>query len=151
MAGKIKAVGKTYVHTEGGEALAITQGITSVQLPNGQLAQVKRAFVSATSGATTELVAQVSTAAIRVLAACAIGGGTAPTVTFQSYDGSSDTAISPAFALAANGGFVLPPNAWGWFQSLAINCGIRVTVSSSSAVGVIINYIEIPDDCFDLL
>lgn len=150
-ASKIIAVGKANVVTEGTDSIRTSVKLGEVMLPNGKLVQVKRAFVTATSNATTELVPQVADAAIRVLCWLSIGGGTAPTVTLQSYDGSTDTAISPPFPLAANGGFSLAPNPYGWFQTLAINTALRVTVSNSSDVGIIVNYLEIPQDCFDLL
>lgn len=145
---KIKPVGATYVHTQSGEALDTRQLVDGkVMLSNSEKVQVKRAFVTASTNATTELLAAVADKAFRVLSVAFIGGGTAPTVTFKS----ASTAISPAFTLAANGGAVLPPNVWGWFQTNAINEALNVTVSSSSDVGVIINFIEVPQDCFDIL
>ena len=139
--------GKHFVSTEKGETLSTSPGIANVRLPNGETAQVKRAFVTATTNATTELLAAVADKLFRVLSVVMLGGGTAPTVTFKS----ASTAISPAFTFAANGGAVLPPNPWGWFQTNAINEALNVTVSSSSDVGVIINYIELTDDLYNLL
>lgn len=144
---KIQAQGKTHVITEAGESLQTAPGLGKLALPNGQLVQVKRAFVNAASNATTELLAAVSDAVFRVLSLIMLQGGTAGSVTLKS----GTDAISPLFANAANGGMALPFNQHGWFQTNVINEALNVTVSNSSDCGVIINYIEIPQDCFDLL
>ena len=150
-ASTIKACGKTHIITEGPDTVATSQALGKFLLPNGDKVQVKRAFVTATTNATTDLVTAVANAAIRVVSGVAISGATAPTVTFKSHDGSTGTAISPAFTLPVNGGFVLPVNLHGWVQTLDINTTLQVAVSSSADVAVIVNYIEIPQDCFDLL
>lgn len=143
----IQPKGATYVSTQDGEALTTEATVGHLKLSNGVQVQVKRAWVVAATNDTTALVPAVATATIRVLSCFLLGGATAPTVTFKS----ASTAISPPFTHAINGGMVLPPNIWGWFQTLAINEALNVTVSSSADVGVIINYIEITDDLFNLL
>lgn len=139
--------GGTFVRTEDGVALNVLPMAGNIYLPNGARVQVKRAFATAASNNTTELVPAIADKVIRVLSMLLLGGAVAPTVTFKS----GTTAISPAFTHAANGGHLMPPNVWGWFQTLEMNQALNVTVSNSSDVGVIINYIEIPDDLFDLL
>lgn len=151
MTEKIQALGKTFVATEGGQHLSTAEGLAKMKLPNGAFVQVKRMFGTASSGATTDLIAAIADKAIRILSAVVLHGGTAGTIKFVSHDGSSGTDISPTFSNAANGGFVLPYNPHGWFQCLAINCKLQATVSSSSDVSVLMNYVEIPDDCMDLL
>ena len=139
--------GGTYVKTQGGVPLSVQETMGNMILPNGTRVQVKRAWVDAVSNATTELSPANPLFVYRVLTLFMLGGGTAPTVTLKS----NTTAISPTLANAANGGAVLPPNLWGWFQTLAMNDALNVTVSSSSTVGIIVNYIEITDDLVDLL
>lgn len=56
-------------------------------------------------------------------------------VTFKS----AATAISALFSVAANGGFVLPPNEDGWF-STAANEALNVALTIATPVGVQINY-----------
>lgn len=141
------ARGKHFVATELGEAISVQETTGHLVLSNGQRVQVKRAWVNALTNATTELIPAKAGVVFRVVAAFMLGGATAPSVTFKS---ASD-AISPLFANAANGGAVLPPNLWGWFQTDTMNEALNVTVTSSSDVGVIVNYIEITDDLFDLL
>ena len=60
---------------------------------------------------------------------------TANKVTFKS----AATAISAQFSVAANGGFVLPPNEDGWFSTEA-NAALNVALTSATPVGVQINY-----------
>ncbi len=147
MPGLVNPKGKHYVATEPGETLQFIPACGKVVLPNGEAVQVKRVFVNATSNATTELLAAVADKAFRVLSMVFLQGGTAGTVTLKS----GTDAISPIFSNAANGGAVLPPNPHGWFQTNVINEALNVTVSNSSDCGVIITYVEIPQDCFDLL
>lgn len=147
MANNVIARGKTFVATEPGEAVSVQETTGHLVLSNGARVQVKRAFVNAATNDTTILIPAKATCVFRVLAMFMLGGSTAPSVTLKS----ASTTISPILANAANGGAVLPPNLWGWFQTTAMNEALNVTVSSSSDVGVIVNYIEITDDLFDLL
>lgn len=145
----IKAIpsGKKYVVTEPGESLSVIQSLGKIILPNGQAAQVKRAFVTAAHNDTTALLVANADAAFRILSLFMLAGGTAATVTFKS----GTDAISPPLTNAANGGAVLPPNPHGWLQTNVINEALNVTVDDTSDVAVLINYIEIPQDCFDSL
>ncbi len=150
---KIKAVGKTYVATEGGQHLSIIQGLGKMKLPNGQFVQVKRITGTAASNTTTALIPAVEDACFRVLSGIILHGSTAGTVKLTSYDAdtTTDTDISPTFSNAANGGMVLPHNPHGWFQCLTINRALRATVNNSSDVSFQFTFVEIPDDCLDLL
>ncbi len=139
--------GGHYVKSEPGTTIAVQETTGHLVLSNGVRVQVKRAFVNAASAGTTELIPAVSTAVFRVLSGYMLGGAVAASVTFKS----GSTTISPLFTQAANGGAVLPPNLWGWFQTTAMNEALNVLVSTSSDVGIIVNYIEITDDLTDLL
>ena len=140
--------GKRFVTTEDGDYLAVSEILTGkIILPNGQPVQVRRAFADCTSNATTTLLAAVADKVFRVLSLIMLHGGTAGTVTIKS----GTDAISPIFSNAANGGAVLPFNQHGWFQTNVINEALNITVSNSSDCAVIIQYIEIPDDQYDLL
>lgn len=147
-ANNIQPHGKKFVTTEDGDYLSVSEILTGkIMLPNGQPVQVRRAFADCTSNTTTELLAAVSDKLFRVLSLIMLHGGTAGTVTLKS----ASTAISPIFSNAANGGMALSFNQHGWFQTNAINEALNVTVSNSSDCAVIIQYIEIPTDCTDLL
>lgn len=145
---RIQPHGKKFVTTDDGDYLAVSEILTGkIILPNGQPVQVRRAFDDCASNATTELLAAVADKVFRVLSLIMLHGGTAGTVTLKS----ATTAISPVFSNAANGGVVLPFNPHGWFQTNAINEALNVAVSNSSVCSVIIQYIEIPADQYDLL
>lgn len=147
MTSKVSAQGKRFVTTEPGDAVATLAAIDRVVLSNGEPAQVKRAFATAASNDTTELIPAVSDKLLRVVSLVMLQGATAGSVTLKS----ASTAISPVFTQAANGGMVLPFNPHGWFQTNAINEAFNVTVSNSSDCGIIVLFIEIPDDAYNLL
>lgn len=54
---------------------------------------------------------------------------------------SSASQISPTMPLAANGGFVLPYNPYGWFKTVEGEA-LNINLSSGTAIGVIVTYIE---------
>lgn len=81
---------------------------------------------------------------IRVVAAYAVAGGTATNLTFNTKPGGAGTAISALFANAANGGFVLPVNEHGWFETNAGE-GLTVTTGAGSTTGIGVVYALIPD------
>lgn len=84
------------------------------------------------------LLSAVSGTKYRVLAAAVISA-VANTVTFKS---STAGAISAAFAFGANGGFVLPFNEHGWFET-AVGEGLNVNLSGATAVAIQLQYIKI--------
>lgn len=91
----------------------------------------------ASSGA-TQLVAAAAGAKYRVLSV-AIIATTAVSAKFQS--GSTD--ITGTFPLGANGGFVLPFNEHGWFET-NVNEALNINLSGAVSTGVQIQYIKIP-------
>lgn len=79
---------------------------------------VKFAVIDAAGAGDNTLVAAVTDRKIRVHSLYLVNGHTATqTVRFES--GASGTALSGQMILAANGGFVLPFNEAGWFETAA--------------------------------
>jgi len=81
---------------------------------------------------------------IRVLGIIPVCGGTATTLVFNSKGSGAGTAITATFALAANGGFVLPTsgdtmNEVPWFQT---NLGeaLTATTGTGSTIGIHVVY-----------
>jgi len=89
------------------------------------------------SGQSAVLAAQGTGACIRVLSAIVVATA-ATTAKFQS--GNND--LSATWPLAANGGFVLPFNEHGWFQTNA-NEALNINLGSATATGVQIQYIVV--------
>jgi hypothetical protein len=144
---KIQPKGATYVSTQDGEALSTEQTVGHLVLSNGTQVQVKRVFGEMANNDTTPLLAAQATLLYRLVSVVITTGSVAPVVTFKS----DTTAISPAYPFPANETVVLPPNLWGWMQTLEINKALNVTVSNSAAVQVSANFIELTDDLFNLL
>lgn len=87
------------------------------------------------AAATAELVAAAGTGKkIRILSLKVVSTA-ANTVTFKS----ATTAISGADDLAANGGYVLPYDEIGWFETAA-NEALNVTLSAASKVAITMRY-----------
>lgn len=99
----------------------------------------KFAFANiAASQTDSSVVAAVTSKKLRVLAVYCVAGGTATTITLQS----NATAKSALFANAANGGFVLPFNPVGWFET-ASGEALKATTGSGSTTGIGVVYIEV--------
>ena len=94
-----------------------------------------------TSGSTNQVIApQGANNRIRVLSA-QLMTPTAVLVRWLSTGSvGTITNISGLFPLPANGGFVLPNNPHGWFQTVA-NEGLNLSISSAVSCGVIITWI----------
>lgn len=106
----------------------------------GQSLPVKRAIANLSASTTAgSVVAAVAGRKIRVIALFVLAGSTATDITFLSQS----TAISPLMSNAANGGEVLPPNPYGWFETAAGE-PLRATTGSGSATGILVLYIEVP-------
>ncbi|MFN7882238.1 MAG: hypothetical protein ACK5PF_04400 [bacterium] len=90
--------------------------------------------ITPASAGQTLVVAAPTGMSIRVISAAVVASG-AVTVQFQS----AANAITPVWALGANGGLVLPFNEHGWFQT---NVGEALNINLGGAVstGVLINY-----------
>lgn len=83
---------------------AVTQGI-------------KRAVVDAASSGDNTIVAAVTGKKIRVHSCVIIMTGTAVTLRFES--GAGGTALTGQMQPSQGGGFVLPHNPMGWFETAA--------------------------------
>lgn len=103
----------------------------------GTLRTVVRAFVNATASGNTSVVsAQGGGIRIRVLSVKVVTATTL-TVKFQS----ATTDISPGESLPANGGFVMPRNVDGWFQTAA-NEALNINLSGAGTVGCTLTYVQ---------
>lgn len=85
-----------------------------------------------------ELVAAVGGKRIRVLALAVQCGGTATIVTFES---GAATRIHKVPA-GINGGQILPPSPWGWFQT-AVGESLTATTGTGSTTEISGMYIEV--------
>lgn len=104
---------------------------------NGVSAELKYAKIDYSASGSQALVAAVAGKRIRVISLFLIGAG-AVTTKFQS----AATDLTGAMSNAANGGFVLPENKSGWFQT---NVGEALNLNLGGAVNVAggLTYIEI--------
>ena len=98
---------------------------------NSSLRSVSRSFVTATSSGNTQLVAAQGVGVRVRLLSLFVMAASAVDVKFQSA--TSD--ISATWSVSANGGFVLPVNEHGWFQT-GQNQALNVNLSSNVSVGV---------------
>lgn len=96
------------------------------------------AIDAATSGDNT-LVAAVVGKKIRVLAVWMVA---AAAVTARFEDGASGTALTGQMNLAANGGFVLPFNPVGWFETTA-NTLLNLELGGAVSVDGNVVYVEV--------
>lgn len=98
---------------------------------------INRAFVQASASGNTQIVAaQGGGVRIRVLAVFAVAAA-AVSIKFQS----ATTDKTASFALAANGGFVLPETAHGWFETNA-NEALNVNLGGAVSTGVQIIWVQ---------
>ena len=97
---------------------------------------VKSVYVDASSLGSTAVVAAITGKSINVLSMAVIST-LANNVKFLS----AATQISATMPLGANGGFVLPYNSYGWFNT-AVGEALNVNLSVATATGVMITYIE---------
>ena len=110
---------------------------------NGVATQVKRATANiAQSQTDSAIVAAVASKKIRVIAGVFLAGSTATNITFNTKPGGAGSAISPTFQSAANGGAMLAPNIYGWFET-ASGEGLSATTGAGATTGVLVNYIEV--------
>lgn len=109
-----------------------TERVGQIIDENGTTRTVSRSFLDTSSSGDQQVVAaQGSGVRVRVLAVYVHCGATATSVRFRS----ATTSISSLKALAANGGFVLPLNEHGWFQT-ATNEALNINLSAANAIGV---------------
>lgn len=93
-------------------------------------APIKYAAIDAASSGDNTALAAVLNRKLRVLAVALVAAG-AVNVRFES--GAGGTALTGQMNLAANGGFVLPFNPAGWFETAA---GSLLNLELSGAVSV---------------
>ena len=99
----------------------------------------KFAAVAVSSNGNNTIVSAVNPKKIRVLAVQLIATG-AVNVKWQSGAGGTD--LTGLAYLAANGGYVLPFNPVGWFET-GSNTLLNLNLSASVAVGGSITYVEV--------
>lgn len=118
----------------------ITAKLATDAIQNGTTALTPKFAVidAATSGDNT-ILAAVSAKKIRVLSLFLVAAG-AVTVRFES--GASGTALTGQMNLAANGGFVLPFNPVGWFET-ASNTLLNLELSGAVSVDGSLTYVEV--------
>jgi len=143
----MNAVGKTFIATERTEAIAVNPMTTRYQLPNGERVPVRFSILEAPTNDTTELVPAVTGKKIRILAALIHNGATATTLTFKS----GTTVVSLLIDMAVREHIELAYNVQGVFPMGAISEAINVTLSKGGVISIMVQFVEIPDDCFDLM
>ena len=110
--------------------------------PTGSV-RVPELYAKATVAASqtdSSIIAAVAGKKIRVLSIVAITGGTATTSTFNSKGSGAGVAISAPFSFGANGGFVLPFNPAGWFETVSAEA-LTVTTGAGSTTGYQVTYV----------
>lgn len=99
----------------------------------------KFAIIDAATSGDNTIVAAVTGKKIRVHAAYLVASA-AVTVRWES--GASGTALSGQMQLAANGGFVLPYNSEGWFETAAATL-LNLELSGAISVDGGLTYTEV--------
>ena len=102
-------------------------------------AGAKSVAVAASSSGDNTLVAAVAGKKIRVLSCVLIAAG-AVTTRFES--GASGTAMTGQMSLAANGGFTLPYNPHGWFDTTAGEL-LNLELGGAVSVAGVVVYVEV--------
>jgi hypothetical protein len=127
--------------------LAITVGSfftvsldTTDTIYNGSTALTpKFATITASSSGATTIVALVASKKIRVLS-MALTANAAVNAKWQSHTTPTDK--TGLFYLGAQGGFVLPYNPKGWFETVAGEA-LDINLSGAVAVGGMLSYVEV--------
>lgn len=104
---------------------------------------ISRAIIDGATSGDNTLVAAVTGKRIRVLALFAIMTGTAVTIRFESAAGG--TALTGQMQPTQGGGFVLPYNPVGWFETTAGEL-LNMELSGAQSVDGVLNYVLIDDD-----
>ena len=94
----------------------------------------------AASQTDSSLITAITGSAFRVVQLVILTGGTATNVTFNSKPAGASAAITPLFALAANGGIVLPFTPIGWFDTV-ISEALTVTTGAGATTGIMLHYV----------
>lgn len=104
---------------------------------------IKRAVVDAATSGDNTLVAAVTGKKIRVLAMFAVMTGTAVTIRFES--GAGGTALTGQMTPSQGGGFVLPYNPLGWFETASGEL-LNLELGGAQSVDGVLVYAEIDND-----
>jgi uncharacterized membrane protein len=98
---------------------------------------VQRSYVTASASGNTQVIAAQGTGLkIRVLSLFVMAAS-AVNVKFQSATND----VTATFAVGANGGFVLPRNVDGWFQTNA-NEALNVNLGGAVSTGVLVTWVQ---------
>lgn len=100
----------------------------------------KFAKIDAASNGDNTIVAAVTGKKIRVVALIAVMTGTAVTLRFES--GASGTALTGQMQPSQGGGFVLPFNPAGWFETAEAEL-LNLELSGGQSVDGCLTYLEI--------
>ncbi len=108
-------------------------------MASGDVSQPKFAVIDAASSGDNTIVAAVTGAKIRVLAAFLVSAGS---VTARFESGTGGTAMTGQMTLATNSGFVLPYNPVGWCETAS---GQLLNLELSGAVSAdgCLTYVEV--------
>lgn len=101
---------------------------------------VQRAAIDAATSGDNTLVAAVTGKKIRVLAVFAVMTGTAITIRFES--GAGGTALTGQMQPSQGGGFVLPFNPVGWFETAAGEL-LNLELGGAQSVDGCLVYVEV--------
>jgi hypothetical protein len=103
---------------------------------------IKRVAVD-TASADTTLVAAVTGKKIRVLACVLSMSGTSVTIRFES--GTGGTALTGQMTPAQGGGFVMPFNPVGWFETASGDL-LNLELGGAQSVDGVLVYVEVDAD-----
>ncbi len=118
----------------------ITAKLATDSIQNGTTALTpKFVIIDAASSGDNTILAAVSSKKIRVLSCFMVAAG-AVNVRFES--GASGTALTGQMNLAQNGGFVLPFNPVGWFETAATTL-LNLELSGATSVDGCLQYVEV--------
>ena len=118
----------------------ITAKLATDAIQNGTTALTpKFAIIDAASSGDNTLVAAVSSKKIRVLSLFLVASAA---VTVRVESGAGGTALTGQMQLAANGGFVLPFNPVGWFETAATTL-LNLELSGAISVDGSLVYVEV--------
>lgn len=104
---------------------------------------VKRAVIDGATSGDNTLVSAVTGKKIRVLACFAMMTGTAVTIRFESAAGG--TALTGQMQPTQGGGFVLPYNPVGWFETAEAEL-LNMELSGAQSVDGVLVYVEVDAD-----
>lgn len=113
---------------------------TTTLAKGGAPLQPKFAVIDAASSGDNTLVSAVTGKKIRVLACILVMTGTAVTIRFES--GASGTALTGQMTPLQGGGFVLPFNPLGWFETAAGSL-LNLELGGAQSADGCLTYVEI--------